>query len=278
MKTKVKSYAKVNLGLCLHGKRNDGFHQLETIMHEIDLHDDLYVSESNESFDSLTVEGCDELDNKDNLILKSLTLLREVYPKLPFFETKLVKRIPIGGGLGGGSSNAIATLLHASKSIGSIDSEQIETIASRLGSDTNFFINGGTAICRGRGEQVSDLKPREFFFNLILPNVHCSTIEVFKKCTPENYHRRELQVLWESPQYLAKNDLEMACNKAYPEMHAIIDDFKSINQSIFLSGSGSTLYTIDSDENLRNQKFEKLEQQCALKKIKLIKTRSFFRA
>ncbi len=277
MQIKLKSYAKVNLGLCLHGKRNDGFHQLETIMHEVDLHDDITFSKSNQSLDSLTIDGCDKLDVKDNLIVRSLTLLREAYPALPTFNIHLVKRIPIGGGLGGGSSNAICILLEAAKYIDSIDSHHIDSIASKLGSDTNFFIKGGTAICRGRGEQVSLLKPKEFFLNLICPNIHCSTVEVFKNCSSDDYHNRSLQALWEKTYYSPQNDLETPCYKAYPKMLLIARELKNFAENLLLSGSGSTLYTIHNDEKSRNDVYDNLEQYCSKNKIDLLKTKSLYR-
>ena len=155
--------AKINLNLRILGKRGDGFHDLETLMTCVNLADTLTVSKA--ATLKFTCSRPD-LETEDNLVIRSVRLLeREVGRDLPL-NIHLEKRTPSGAGLGGGSSDAAATFKAVRELYElEVSNERLETLSAELGSDIPFFISGGTAWCRGRGEI---LEPVEFPWKLNL--------------------------------------------------------------------------------------------------------------
>ena len=155
--------AKINLNLRILGKRGDGFHDLETLMTCVNLADTLTVSKA--ATLKFTCSRPD-LETEDNLVIRSVRLLeREVGRDLPL-NIHLEKRTPSGAGLGGGSSDAAATFKAVRELYElEVSNERLETLSAELGSDIPFFISGGTAWCRGRGEI---LEPVEFPWTLNL--------------------------------------------------------------------------------------------------------------
>ena len=180
----IKSPAKINLHLEVIGKREDGFHELAMIMQNIDLSDYLEFEINNEGLIKLESD-CNDLSlSDDNLIVKSANLLRKKLNIDYGANIFLRKNIPIGAGLAGGSSNAAATLIGLNKLWDlNLDQETLCSLASTLGSDIPFFINGGIQLCFGRGEILEKLDSN-FEYGVILlknPNVSVSTAETYKK-------------------------------------------------------------------------------------------------
>ena len=183
-KINIKSPAKINLHLEVIGKREDGFHELAMIMQNIDLSDYLEFEINNEGLIKLESD-CNDLSlSDDNLIVKSANLLRKKSNIEYGANIFLRKNIPIGAGLAGGSSNAAATLVGLNKLWDlKLDQETLCSLASTLGSDIPFFINGGIQLCFGRGEILEKLDSN-FEYGVILlknPNVSVSTAETYKK-------------------------------------------------------------------------------------------------
>ena len=176
----VTAPAKINLHLEVLGLRADGFHELAMVMQSIDLKDELRCENTADGSLSLT---CDEPDlscGDDNLILRAARLLRE---RSGFSELgarmHLSKRIPIGAGLAGGSSDGAAALVALNElwGLGLVES-QVERLAADLGSDMPFCVAGGTQLCFGRGERLEPLPPVEAELGLLLvkdPEVSVST-------------------------------------------------------------------------------------------------------
>ena len=144
----IKSPAKINLHLEVIGKREDGYHELAMIMQNIDLSDYLEFEINNEGLIKLDSD-CNDLSlTNDNLIVKSANLLRKKSNRNYGANIFLRKNIPIGAGLAGGSSNAAATLIGLNKLWDlNLDQETLCSLASTLGSDIPFFINGGIQLC-----------------------------------------------------------------------------------------------------------------------------------
>ena len=269
--TLLNCYAKINLGLSVLGKRSDGYHELETLMHEIDLCDQLFVEESNDDQDHLAIEGLHLKVSSDNLLFKTLHLVREAGYSMPSMNLKLVKKIPVGGGLGGGSSNAVALLRYCAKYCG-MDGKLQDKIAAQLGSDTNFFLKGTTALCSGRGEHIALWPHPQLFFNLILPNFSCATPKVFGAFSMDQLGKKSSnRRLWRQSKGFGVNDLERACCIAYPEMQALLTHLRSSGE-VFLSGSGSTLFTVHHDPIARNIRAQELHLQ--LHDVKLLPAQS----
>ena len=164
----VRAHAKINWSLRITGKRADGFHDLETVFQTISLHDTLIFRESG----TLTLT-CDDPSipvDESNLVLRAARALGKTA------AIELRKRIPAGGGLGGGSSDAAATL----RALGG-DRDDLSQIALSLGSDVPFFLVGGTAYATGRGEVLTPMPPIHASLLLVLPDERVMTKDAFAR-------------------------------------------------------------------------------------------------
>jgi 4-diphosphocytidyl-2-C-methyl-D-erythritol kinase len=166
---KLFSPAKINLYLRIIGKRTDGYHELETVMLPLDFGDQIALHSRKST---ITLE-CDDprLPTDDsNLVLRAARKLAKAFPTGKGAKVSLEKRTPLAAGLGGGSSNAAITLLGL-KRLWKLDatSEKMHSLAASMGSDINFFMAGGAALCRGRGERIEAV-PCKFSGAILLVN------------------------------------------------------------------------------------------------------------
>lgn len=178
----MKAFAKINLGLRVLGKRADGFHDLDTVFARIGLADDLEFKLRKDGKIVVKVEG-EKISQKDNLVFRAACLLRKHSSQ--GVEITLKKRIPIGAGLGGGSSDAAATLKVLNKLWKlKLPRKELEKLALSLGSDVPFFLHPGVQRGRGRGEMLENAKLSTAFPKnvlLIVPNFKISTKWAFSK-------------------------------------------------------------------------------------------------
>ena len=184
----IEAYAKLNLSLEVLGKRVDGYHEIKTVMQTISLADLLEI----EHWQALQVV-CDipELSGESNLVWKAATALAQSRGIPPKARIRLRKRIPVAMGLGGGSSDAAASLraLNDLWELATTD-EELAEIAAGLGSDVPFFLKGGTALAEGRGELVHPMPPLSpFNLTLVFPDLEVSdkTRRMYSLLTPANY-------------------------------------------------------------------------------------------
>ena len=216
-----KSYAKINWSLRVIGKRADGYHDLETVFQTISLHDTLVFRES----DRLTLT-CDDPSiptDETNLVIRAARALGATA------AIELRKRIPAGGGLGGGSSNAATTLLALGGGRG-----DLAEIALSLGSDVPFFLVGGTAYATGRGEILTPMPPIHASLLLLLPEERVMTKDAFARIT-----RYSTPLGMKAP---FTNDFE-------EPVFAMIPRLRELKQRLYdagatwagMSGSGSTI-------------------------------------
>ncbi len=176
----VRAHAKINLNLRVLGRRPDGFHDLETLVQSISLHDTLEFSPRAEGI-SLEVDDPDLPAGPDNLAWRAAARLIRAIPGARGVGIRLVKRIPVGAGLGGGSSDAAATLVTLNRLWApGLSPPDLAGIASELGSDVPFFLAGGTALLTGRGTEVTAL-PDLLGYRLLVvfPGVPLATREVY---------------------------------------------------------------------------------------------------
>jgi 4-diphosphocytidyl-2-C-methyl-D-erythritol kinase len=240
----VPSYAKINWSLRVTGRRDDGFHDLETIFQTISLHDTLTVTPSDRL--SLT---CDDptIPIDDNLVLRAARALGS-----PPVAIHLQKRIPAGGGLGGGSSNAATTLVTLAKMF-AIDAPLAE-IALSLGSDVPFFLVGGTAYATGRGEVLTPLPPMPGIpLLLLMPEERVLTKEAFaglrRFSPPLGFERARLM----NPADFV-NDFEDSVFARFPRLHRLKSRFSIAGAGwAGMSGSGSTIVGSFADSEARYQ-------------------------
>ena len=264
----VKAPAKINLFLEVLGKRDDGYHELETVMQEIDLVDILEFEEIDEGV-KIECENSSISLNETNLVCKAADLiLRECGIKKGVL-VRLEKRIPVGAGLGGGSSDAAATLkaLNSLWGIGLNDVELME-LAAKLGSDVAFFINGKTALCRGRGEKIYPLEvQRELNYLVVFPNVEISTPSIYGNLKIDlTKNRKDVSVFVKAMEdydvdnigKLLFNRLEGTIFSLYPNLLQIKNLLERFSFcGLLVSGSGSAIYGLCSNrkqaERIRNQ-------------------------
>lgn len=259
---------KINLGLHILQKRQDGYHDIETAMLELPFHDILEFVESEQA--SFTTSGL-EIPGSGNLILDAESLFRKykVFPNLAFHLHKL---IPMGGGLGGGSSDAAFALkLMRDKYAPGIPNEVLKEMAAKIGSDCAFFIDGGLQFATGRGEILT---PLNFDFKnkyVVLVNlgIHVSTKEAYEGVTPDN-KRTFLKEILEKPIQTWKdhlvNDFEKSVFLKYPELAEIKNDLYA-HGAVYASmtGSGSTLFGIFESEVKSIQWSKKVQYEKYLK-------------
>jgi 4-diphosphocytidyl-2-C-methyl-D-erythritol kinase len=238
----VPSYAKINWSLRVTGKRADGYHDLETVFQLISLHDTLTFTES----DHLAVT-CDDRTiptDERNLVVKAARALG-----VDRVAIHIDKRIPSGGGLGGGSSNAAATLMTLSK-IFSLR-QPLEPIALRLGSDVPFFLVGGTAYATGRGEVITPLPDApKVPLLLILPRQRVSTAEAFRALT---HFSPPLGVDAYRDMSHFTNDFEEPVFAHFPQLRGWKEKLYSRGATwAAMSGSGSTIAGAFQDVSSRD--------------------------
>jgi len=252
----IKSYAKVNLGLKILEHLPDDYHAIFTIMQEIDLYDTIQIQKNNSGQITINCNGPVKVPNgPDNLCVKAAKLIFENYQINYGLDISLIKNIPVGAGLGGGSSNA-ATILCGLNDIFSlnISNQNLHDLAFQLGCDVPFFVNGGIQISEGKGEKLTalDLNLTEHFILLIHPNFNISTkwaYSFFKNNLVDNFDCDKFRSFQDNLDWeLFENDFENIIKSTYPEVVEIRKILES-QSSLFvsLSGSGSTMFGVFKD-------------------------------
>ena len=253
-KIETKAPAKLNIGLNIVSKRADGFHNIETIFYPISLFDNILFEKSDS--DSFSCNNTALGKERNNLITKAKEVLEEEFrTKFPL-KIVLEKNIPIGAGMGGGSSDA-ASALHSINILYNLNlsKEQLNHFALRLGSDVPFFLDPRPSFASGRGEVLSVLDfAIDFPILIVNPGIHISTKWAFDNVRPKNPDRH-LNNIFQHEIDIAKlqniiiNDFEEVVFYKYPEIAQIKSDMLS-RGALFslLTGSGSTVFGIFDNE------------------------------
>lgn len=258
-KLNLKSFAKINIGLNILSKRDDGFHNLETIFFPIKLYDELLIEKS----DKFLFSSNDVLLNNDksNLIIRSHQMLEKYFDRKFGVKISLTKKIPIGAGLGGGSSNAAATLNGIISLFKlSIPQSDLNEIALSLGSDVPFFLNPVPSFAQSRGEILTPVNLQINKYLLIVnPGIHISTKWAFGLIKPENpvlslksiLNKNSIQI---DDLLFAKNDFEKIVFENYDEIKEIKMKMLKFD-SVFslMTGTGSTVWGFFEDEEAAHQ-------------------------
>ncbi len=259
----IKCPAKINLSLDVVNRREDGYHNLKMIMQEIKLYDVLTFQVSDDCRQTeITLESDNAVLplNESNLIYKAAKLFFEKTGISASARIHIRKNIPMGAGLGGGSTDAAGTLLALNKIFGEpLTMAELAPMAKSLGADVPFFLHGGCMLAEGIGEILTPVPPlQNVYIVLAKPPVHISTPWVYKNLvlTEKTIHpdthsviealeTNNLQLLSES----AGNVLETVTAKEYPQ----IEEYKGIMKRhgasySLMSGSGSSVFGIFSNE------------------------------
>ncbi|EGD51535.1 4-(cytidine 5'-diphospho)-2-C-methyl-D-erythritol kinase [Thermoanaerobacter brockii subsp. lactiethylicus] len=268
-KIKVKAYAKINLSLDVLGKREDGYHEISTIMQSIDLADILEFEKSD------TIEIlCDNPKvpvGEDNLIVKVINLLKEKYQKKEGILVRLNKKIPLAAGLAGGSADAAATIVALDKLWNlNMSKEEKKEIALKVGADVPFCLEGGTKLAKGIGEIFENLKVPSMSLLLVKPDIEISTKEIYDKWDRLNFKSHHAtflvaQAIQEGNIYKIaeniKNDLELVTSRECEVINQIKEELlKKGALGCAMSGSGPTVYGIFDDLERLKRAYEDLKE------------------
>ena len=276
---RISAPAKINLYLELLGKRSDGFHELETIMTTVSLFDQLSFTANQTGQLRLTLKMAardrypDPLDkereleliptDQRNLVIKALLLLQEIRIEsidkatdrevtVPGMEVHLLKRIPSSAGLGGASTNAAAALIAGNILWNMrLTRQQLSDAAAELGSDVPFFLNGGTAMCRGRGEKIAAIQtPVGLPLVIAKPPVGLSTPRVFGQCTVPEQPRSGAAAMADVRSGRADRIASSLLNRLQPAAGRLRSEIEKLKEEFSklpclghqMSGSGSSYF------------------------------------
>jgi 4-diphosphocytidyl-2-C-methyl-D-erythritol kinase len=256
---RIKSLAKINLDLRVLAKRPDGFHDLRTVFQTVSLADEIGIEFERTRKSDVAIE--DALAIPDNLILKAAHAVLDEMKIQARVRFRLEKRIPMGGGLGGGSSNAAGVLLALPVLAGkAVPMERLVQMAYQFGSDVPFFLQGGTQLGFGRGGELYPqadvhLKP----ILLITPDLHVATGTAYAELgrgltfTGSSSSISDFQAFVRSldegrdvvaASALSVNDFETVVFRQHPQLRKIAARLRTVSPGVRMSGSGSTIFAL----------------------------------
>jgi 4-diphosphocytidyl-2-C-methyl-D-erythritol kinase len=255
---RIRSFAKVNLALAVLGRRSDGFHEIRTVFQSVDLHDELEIRPSARL--ELRCENLASVPMGQNTVWRAAEALARAVSPPAGAEILLKKRIPPGSGLGAGSSNAAATLLGLCRFWRlEVPAAELLSIAAGIGSDVPFFLQGGTALGIGRGEEIyplPEIQPSHLV--IVCPGIQIATAAAYQSLSllltsPHTTHKIQgfCGRLTDNAGCLAEifNDFETSILPAYPEVKEAKDFLTERGaRATLLSGSGSSVFGFFSDE------------------------------
>jgi len=267
----LDSFAKLNLYLSVHSKRRDGFHSINTIFERISLCDRIILKDRSDARIVCSCSGQPLPVDSRNLAVRAAQILSQRYAPDKGAAIRLIKRVPQGAGMGGGSSNAASVLLGLNRlwKLG-LSLEQLSSVAARIGSDVPFFVHTCRfALARGRGElikPVTGLRKRLLWHVIVVPGLHVSTPLIYKQWDKLRANKNidisrltrpssgaKLMILAlqkKGRRELAKalfNSLETAALHTYPGLAEVPRAFAGLGISdILMSGSGSAFFGIVS--------------------------------
>ena len=267
---KIKAYAKINISLDIVGKREDGYHLLEMIMQSIDLYDEISIEKQKEDITITCDKQYVPVDER-NLAYKAAKLFKEEYNITSGVSININKNIPVCAGLAGGSTDAAAVLKIMNKLFDiNASEEKLMELGLKLGADVPYCISGGTAICKGIGEEVTKLKPfKDKILVLVKPPFGVSTKVVyqeFKLDRVRNHPNTNLLI-----KAIENDDLEEVCNnmknllenvtlRKHKVLINIKEEMKRYGSvGTMMSGSGPTVFAFFDDMLSAQRCFEKMK-------------------
>ncbi|ATF26017.1 MULTISPECIES: 4-(cytidine 5'-diphospho)-2-C-methyl-D-erythritol kinase [Brochothrix] len=269
----VKATAKLNLALDILGKRDDGYHELETVMAMVDLAD--YLDFSLRLDGNIKLESSSNAVPEDgrNLIVKAGLLLQRRFQVTKGATIKLDKKIPISAGMAGGSSDAAATL-HGLNQLWELNLslDELAEIGAEIGSDVSFCVYGGVAMCNGRGEKITPLPSLPpCWVVLAKPAISVSTRDVFSHLEVndiQHQHSEKMLAAIASGDYYQMvealgNDLEDYSLEKYAEISYLKKQFEAFGaDAVLMSGTGPTVFAIVKTEKKAKRLYNSVSGFC----------------
>jgi len=262
----LESPAKVNLRLEVLKKRKDGYHELKTILQKISLYDKLRFSLKKEKgiFINSTNPGLPI--GKGNLIYQAVQSILKKTDYRRGVDIEIKKKIPLGAGLGGGSSNAAATLMALNQLLRlGLSRKELKGMGLGIGADVPFFLFNGAAIGSGIGERLKKVELPNLWYILIYPNFEVSTKWAYQNyiLTKRRFHIN-LNKLLKNPEGISRilrNDLEGVVSKRYPEIGIMKDMLYSVGAlGALMTGSGPTVFGIFSEERDASEAYKRVKR------------------
>ena len=263
---RVRAHAKINLYLDVIGKREDGYHNLETIFHSIGLHDDVIIRKQGTKDITVHCEHPAVPSDARNLAYRAAQCLSDAAGGIGGIAIDIHKRIPVAAGLAGGSANAAAVLHGVNELFGlGFTQETLMRFGAQLGADVPFCLHGGAALGLGIGDQLTRLPALPNLPLLLLnPGIEISTAAIFKKLNfPLTKHEKDVIII---TTYIKKGDvlgigknlynlLEVPVFSEHPEIAALKTELSTqpLCRGALMSGSGATLFAIMHDSKAARQ-------------------------
>ncbi len=256
---RLNAYAKINLTLDVLGDRPDGYHDIETVLHTVELHDSITLREEGEGI-AIRCASPDVPADTQNIVYRAAQLLKETFQIPRGVEVELTKCIPIASGLGGGSSDAAVTLLGLAQMWKlRLTDRQLMDLASKIGSDVPFFLAGGAALAMGRGERIRLLPPLPTTWVVLArPAIPVSTEWAYKTLDHAAVRKRPdttavVRALEaEDPATVGRllcNVFEDVIVARYPIVGRVRDRMRELRAlGVSLSGTGPVLFALVANE------------------------------
>ena len=261
---KIKAYAKINIALDVVGKRDDGYHLLRMIMQTVDLYDEIEIKK----IDSGIKLNCNKVyvpTDHRNLAYKAASLFKETYDIKEGVSIDLVKNIPVSAGMAGGSTDAagVLKLMNRLFNVNASD-EELRKLGVKLGADVPYCINGGTALCEGIGEEITQLKPfKDKIVVIVKPPFGVSTKEVYKSFDLSkviNHPKVDdlIKAMNNDDIHFVAHNMKNLLENVTLRKHRVISNIKEKISNLdaigtMMSGSGPTVFAF-FDDMLKAQK------------------------
>jgi 4-diphosphocytidyl-2-C-methyl-D-erythritol kinase len=245
----LQSPAKLNLMLHITGQRPDGYHDLQTVFQFINLNDDLEFRLT-DSTSIQRVQSNTQIAAHDDLIIKAARLLQQRYAVSAGVEVTHTKRIPVGAGLGGGSSNAATTLM-ALNTLWQLElsNDELQQTGRQLGADVPIFIYGKSAWAEGVGDQFSSIQLPKSWYLIINPRIFVSTAEIFaSKDLTRDCHPLTIRAFLDGE---GVNVCQPVACKLYPEIQSAIDWLSNFSPARMTGTGASVFASFDSAEKAK---------------------------
>jgi len=270
----IRAPGKINLGLRIGDKRDDGFHEIKTIFQTVSLADTLEISFPQElETDELEIDGPEKFPvESDNLVFQALMEIRREGISIPPAEVTLRKQIPPGAGLGGGSSDA-AAILQAIRELDeyTISDQQLHSLARDIGADVPFFLCGGTMLGEGIGDNLSPMDDFQAYVILAIPDEGITTewaYDQFDEYFGENQNCYKIKNTvknnltngnWEALEFT--NDFEPLIDDTIDSHRDLCSSLEDFTDSVGVSGSGSAVYGLFRSKGKAVRVFRKLKER-----------------
>lgn len=268
----TKARAKINLNLEILEKREDGYHNIESVFQKINLYDEIYIRKNQTNTFELET-NFKVLNNNENIVYKAYISLKEKFPSITGVSVKINKKIPMQAGLAGGSTDCASFILGMNKLFNlNLSENEIENIGKKLGADVVPCLYNRAIMSEGIGDKVTQINTNfKYYILVIKPEVSCSTKEMYEKLDSQNkfmYYNKSKSII----KALENNNIEVLCDNLYNAFEEVVEPkeiiknlkFELINLGAInslMTGSGSAVYGIFKNKQEAKKAYKILKEK-----------------